>query len=252
MQNPKISIITVVYNSKLPFAKTLENIIGIDYPNKEIIVIDGGSTDGTKEVLEQNSIHIDLWLSEGDNGIYDAMNKALRIATGEYVWFINAGDLSYAPKVLENIFKGTEIYHDIYYGDTLVRSEDGKILGLRKKPLPKTLTPNSLKMGMVVCHQSFIARRKLLKAFDLKYRHSADYDQMIKAVRAARSIQNVNGILSVFTTGGYTSQHRIDGLKERFTIMRKQFGLWSAIASHIKIILCAPFMHYRKNKKTLL
>lgn len=246
MHNPKVSIITVVYNSKLPFEKTLENVIAIDYPNKEIIVIDGGSTDGTKQVLEQNSLHIDLWISEGDNGIYDAMNKALRIATGEYVWFINAGDAAYSPYVLENIFKGNEIHHDIYYGDTLVCREDGKTVGLRKKRLPKTLTPNALKDGMVVCHQSFIARRKLLKAFDLKYRHSADYDQMIKAVTAAKSILNVNGILSVFTLGGNTSKHRIAGLKERFTIMRKHFGLWATIVAHVKITLLAPFSHYRK------
>lgn len=249
MHNPKISIITVVYNSKLPFKKTLENIIAIHYPEKEIIVIDGGSTDGTKQILEQNSLHIDKWISESDNGIYDAMNKALRIATGEYVWFINAGDTAYSPYVLENIFKGNELLCDIYYGETLVCKENGKILGLRKKELPKTLTRNSLKRGMVVCHQSFIARRKLLKAFDLKYRHSADYDQMIKAVTAAKSIHRVNGILSVFTTGGNTSKHRVDGLKERFRIMRRHFGLYATIVAHIKIALQAPFSRYRSIKK---
>lgn len=248
MHNPKVSIITVVYNSKLPLEKTLENIFAIDYPNKEIIVIDGGSTDGTKQVIEQNSLHIDQWISENDNGIYDAMNKALRIATGEYVWFINAGDTAYSPYILENIFKGNEIHHDIYYGDTLVCDEEDHILGLRKKRLPKVLTRNSLKNGMVVCHQSFIARRKLLKAFDLKYRHSADYDQMIKAVTAAKSIQNLNEIVSVFTTGGNTSKHRIAGLKERFAIMRKHFGIWATIVAHLKIVVMAPFTRYRKLK----
>ncbi|MBE9487617.1 MAG: glycosyltransferase [Bacteroidetes bacterium] len=245
---PKVSIITVVYNAKDLFEKTISNIISLKYPNKEIIVIDGGSTDGTKAILEENSLKIDIWISEPDNGIYDAMNKALRIATGEYVWFINAGDLAYSPYVLEDIFKGRDLCHDIYYGDTLIVNENNKVLGLRKKKLPKKLTKNSFLNGMVVCHQSFIARRKLLNAFDLKYRHSADYEQMIKAVRDSKSIYRINDCLSIFMEGGHTSANRKAGLKERFEIMNRHFGLFKTIIAHIKITFKAPFSHYHKNE----
>lgn len=248
MDNPKVSVITVVYNSKDLFTRTLESIKNLKYSNKEVIVIDGGSTDGTKEVIERNSLYINTWISERDKGIYDAMNKALRLATGEYVWFINAGDYPFSPHILENIFKGREVYADIYYGETLIINDEGYILGLRKKKLPKKLTANAFLDGMVVCHQSFIAKKKILRPFDTRYKHSADYDQMIKAVKLAKSTYKVNGAVSVFAEGGHTEKNRMAGLKERYRIMKHYFGTFRTIFAHITIALKSPFRHYRKYK----
>ena len=253
MSTPKISIITVVYNAKELLSKTLDNIIAIDYPNKEIIVIDGGSTDGTKDVIISKSLDIQLWISEKDNGIYDAMNKGLRMATGDYIWYINAGDFVYSEDILNHIFKGKETYHDIYYGDTLVTDEDGNILGLRKKKPPIKLTTKSFLNGMVVCHQSFIAKKSILPPFDLNYKHSADYNQMILAVKSAKSTYKISSrIISIFTNGGHTSKYRIDGLKERYEIMKKQFGLLPTIVAHIGITLKSPLSHYRKASRRKL
>lgn len=248
MDAPKVSVITVVYNSKDLFTRTLESIKNLQYSNKEIIVIDGGSTDGTKEVIERNSLYLNIWLSESDKGIYDAMNKALRIATGDYIWFINAGDYPFSPLVLENIFKGREVYADIYYGETLVTDETGNILGLREKKLPKRLTVGSFRNGMVICHQSFIAKKSILKPFDTSYKHSADYDQMIKAVRLAKSTYKVNGVISVFAEGGHTQKNRMAGLRERYKIMRHYFGTFRTLLAHIAIAAKLPFKHYRKYK----
>ena len=91
MVYPKISIITVVYNAKSALQKTLDSIKQVRYPNKEVIIIDGGSTDGTKSVIEKNYLDISMWISEKDNGIYDAMNKAINMATGEFIWFMKIG-----------------------------------------------------------------------------------------------------------------------------------------------------------------
>ena len=103
---PRVSIITVVYNAAADLRLTLENLLQIKYENLELIVVDGGSTDGTRTVIEEFSLHIAHWVSEPDDGIYDAMNKGLRMSSGDYVWFVNAGDYAYDSHVLENIFKG--------------------------------------------------------------------------------------------------------------------------------------------------
>ncbi|MEG1649871.1 MAG: glycosyltransferase family 2 protein, partial [Rikenellaceae bacterium] len=190
MLKPKVSIITVVYNAKEALEKTINNIRQIDYENLEYIIVDGGSTDGTKEVIEANSLWVTSWISQPDKGLYDAMNKGMRLATGAYVWFINAGDFVYSPDILKNIFAGYENYADIYYGDTVILSENGGTKGLRGKKLPKKLTLRSFKMGMVVCHQSFIVKKSIAPIYNLRYKYAADVDWVMECTRRAKTILN--------------------------------------------------------------
>ena len=232
MVYPKVSIITVVYNAKSALQKTLDSIKQVRYPNKEVIIIDGGSTDGTKSVIEKNYLDISMWISEKDNGIYDAMNKAINIATGEFIWFMNAGDTIYDPYILESLFKGKEQFADFYYGDTLVVSATGKILGLRRKKPSKSLKWTSFKRGMTVCHQSMIIKRSIVPLYDLSYRYSSDFDWVIKILKKGAVVKNTNKIISVFETGGATTQNQSKSLEERYNIMVKYYGYADTIYHH--------------------
>ncbi len=246
MIKPKVSIITVVYNAREELQTTLENLASLKYQNKEIIVIDGNSTDGTKSVIEKFSIHINQWISEPDNGLYDAMNKGLRMATGEYVWFINAGDRVYDEYTLDNIFFGQEDEADVYYGDTLIVSATGEHLGLRKKRPPRKLSWYSLRKGMVVCHQSFLVKRAISPWYNTQYRYAADIEWMIEALKKAVSIRNTHLILSIYQEGGISVQNRKESLKERYQIMRLQYGTLLTLWNHLKFIFLSFRPKYRK------
>ena len=114
-ETTKISIVTVTYNCKDTVEKTIQNVLKQTYPNIEYIVIDGNSTDGTKEIIERYADRLAYWVSEPDKGIFDAMNKAIRIATGEWILFLNSGDYFIKPTIIDEVFKW---YND--NGETLI------------------------------------------------------------------------------------------------------------------------------------
>ncbi|HZH55525.1 MAG TPA: glycosyltransferase family 2 protein [Sphingobacteriaceae bacterium] len=119
---PTLSVITVVYNNVKDIARTLHSVLDQSYPHIEYVVVDGGSTDGTLAVLRQYEDRISQLISEPDEGIYDAMNKGLRMATGDYVLFMNSGDELYASNTVEAVFASASD-SDIYYGETELRNE---------------------------------------------------------------------------------------------------------------------------------
>ncbi len=239
---PKISFITVVYNDAVGLQKTLQNLIDARYPNKEIIVIDGNSVDSTPLVALEYADYISHFSSEPDAGIYDAMNKGIAVASGQYVWFVNAGDTVENIETLYDLFTTDHFLADIYYGETVIVGECGSELGLRRKKPPIRLTVGSFREGMLVCHQSFLMRRSLCPLYDLQYRYSADYKWMIDCVRVAKSSVNTGVVLSRFVLGGATSRHHRASLFERFGIMRAEYGLFVALLMHLKFLLYAPFV----------
>lgn len=249
---PIVSIITVVRNNAQALEKTLNNLLSLDYPAKELIIIDGASSDSTPQVIERFAEHISYSISEKDSGLYDAMNKGIRAASGEYLWFINAGDTVFSPSTLQNIFSPGENptqLADIYYGETLVCTPDGSPLGLRRKPLPHTLSWHSLSRGMVVCHQSFIVRRNIAPLYDLSYRYVADIEWVIESLKAARSIVFTHQIMSCFETGGISTRHRNAGLRERWHIMCHHYGLARTVTAHIGFLFDIFTPTYRPYKQ---
>lgn len=249
MDFPKISIITVVYNSADLLQRTIDSVSALKYTNIEYIIVDGNSTDGTKSLIEKNYLSISSWISEPDGGIYDAMNKAIEMATGDYLWFINAGDTIYDPYILQNIFGGREQYSDFYYGDTIIMSETGKILGLRRKKPSRKLRWTSFKRGMTVCHQSIVVRRSVVPKYDLQYRYSSDFDWVIKILKSGVSVQNTHCIMSIFAEGGATTKNHTKSLKERWNIMCKYYGLAMTTISHAMFCLNILLPKYRKFAK---
>ena len=238
---PLVSIIIVTFNAIEKLRLTIENIMTLESDNYEIVVQDGASTDGTTDYLSGLDSRV-RWLSEPDGGIYDAMNRAIDRARGKYLWFINAGDRIWSNKVLDSIDGSA----DIYYGETLIASPEGKILGLRKKRLPKRLTWRSFLRGMVVCHQSILVSREIAPKYDLGYKTAADIEWVIASLRRATRIVNMHRVVSVFELGGESTRNRSLALRERFEIMRRNFGLVLTVAAHIGFVFGALKPRFRK------
>ena len=245
---PKISIITVVFNGKSLIERTIKSVLAQSYTNTEYLIIDGASSDGTLEIAERYQSQIALLLSGKDDGIYDAMNKGLKHATGDYILFLNAGDELFSKDTLSQIFALGDA--DVYYGNTAVIAESGKILGDRRLSPPEMLTWKSLKFGMCVSHQSFIAKRSLCENYDLKYLISADIDWVISVLKKAQRITNTNSYISKFLEGGTSNKRRKKALVERFAIMSKHYGFISTVFNHLYILVRYPFHKLFKKSMT--
>ena len=180
--HPKFSIITVTYNAGAVLEDTIQSVITQTYKNVEYIIVDGGSKDRTLQIIEQYKEHIHTVISEPDKGLYDAMNKGIKLATGDYLCFLNAGDELHEDDTLQlmvhSITEST--LPDVLYGDTAIVDEEGHFLHMRRLAPPENLNWKSFKEGMLVCHQAFFARRDLVEPYNLHYRFSADFDWCIR------------------------------------------------------------------------
>ncbi|MCF0191522.1 MAG: glycosyltransferase [Marinilabiliaceae bacterium] len=231
----KLSIITVTYNAEETLERTIKSVEQQSCDSIEYIIIDGGSTDNTLGIAENHRGSIDILVSEPDNGIYDAMNKGLSIASGEYVWFLNSGDEIASNETVDMLLSEAMNTADVIYGDTIMTSLDGSIIGGRRLSPPEKLTWKSFRNGMVVCHQSFIARRLLCSDYDTSYRFSADYEWCLKILKKSHEIYHTHSVISRFLDGGITKQNIIPGLRERFKIMSNHFGFFMTCLYHIPI-----------------
>lgn len=228
---PVVSIITVVFNDHKRIEKTILSVINQSYPHMEYLIVDGGSTDGTLEVIDKYRDQAKV-TSEPDHGLYDAMNKGLRAARGDYVWFLNSGDQVFSRETVEQMIDSLEEAPDIIYGGTMIIDENQQEIGDRRLKPPAQLTWRSFRQGMIVCHQSFIVRRDLAPEYNLDYRLSADIDWAIRAAKNASRVYNANLILSRFLEGGLTTHNIRAGLKERFRIMTRYYGFIPTLLRH--------------------
>ncbi len=236
---PQISIITVVYNGGALLEKTILSVLSQTYTNIEYIIVDGKSTDGTLSIIEKYKSKIAKVISEKDNGLYHAMDKGLKLATGKYVWFMNCGDQINDEKTVERIFE-KNVDADIYYSDTALIDEQGKYLSLLSEvshnTAPDPLTPQAMSRGMAVCHQSFIVKRSIAPAFDLHYKISADIDWVIKCLKQSSANCKLSFCLSKFLVGGISSQNKWRAVRERFVLYTKHFGLSRNLYNHIFVV----------------
>ncbi|MEQ1746666.1 MAG: glycosyltransferase family 2 protein [Saprospiraceae bacterium] len=238
------SIITVVFNGRSLLPGTVESVRRQTFTGIEYIIVDGGSTDGTVDLVRQYAAEMPnlRWISEKDNGLYDAMNKGLRMATGDFVWFINCGDHLHAPDTVEKTAALVGPETDVLYGDTLLvndaREPAGLMSQLGTRPLPTRLAWRDYLGGMLVVHQSFVARRSLAP----EYRGDnlcADYDWCIKILKKSRQNAHTNLVLSDYLMGGMSKKRHRQSLLDRFRVMREHFGLLSALFAHLWIVVRA-------------
>lgn len=244
---PKLTVITIVYNNVRDIERTINSVLNQTYPKIEYIVIDGKSTDGTLDIIEKYKTKIYKIVSEPDKGIYDAMNKGLALATGDYVLFMNSGDEIYDETTVEDIFESAP-GADIYYGETEMYNDDWESLGRRRHEAPDEFDWKSFKYGMSISHQAIYIRRSIITPYDLNYKYSSDIDWIIKAAKKASSIVNVRRYVAKYLVGGMSKKKHRESLKERFKIFTKYYGLVPNILNHVIIAgnLAFYFLKYKR------
>lgn len=236
---PTFSVITVTYNADKVLEETIQSVITQTYHHVEYILVDGASTDGSMNIVNKYRNHIAKVVSEPDQGLYDAMNKGIDLATGDYLCFLNAGDSFHEDDTLQQIVHSitTPVLPDILYGETAIVDAQGHFLQMRRLSAPTVLTWESFKEGMLVCHQAFFAKHTLVKPYDLSYRFSADFDWCIRCLKQAKLIHNTHLVLIDYLSEGLTTQHHRASLVERFRIMSKYYGWLSTVFHHLGFVL---------------
>lgn len=205
----KLSVITINYNNRDGLRRTIESVAAQTYRDFEYIIIDGGSTDGSTEVIRQYADRTAHWVSEKDNGIYHAMNKGVKAAHGEYCMFLNSGDCFYSQDVLQNVFS-QNVHADIVCGD-LTTEDGGKFLA------PEEITMSFMMRGSLP-HPAAFTRRTLLVAhpFNERSRIIADHEFFMYAlIKMNASYQKLDGIVSVFDLTGISTMTHQYGEDER-------------------------------------
>ena len=234
--NPKLSVITIVYNNVAAIERTMLSVLNQTYKNIEYILIDGASTDGTIDVINKYKDKLAVFVSAPDKGIYDAMNKGLALATGDYVLFMNSGDEIYSPETVAAVF-ASAISGDIYYGETEMFDENWKSLGQRRHRAPEHFNWHSFKFGMNVSHQAIYIKRSLTQPFDSKYKYSSDIDWILKSTKKSSSIVNTHLYVAKYLVGGISKKKHLASLKERFKILSHYYGFIPNLLNHIIIAL---------------
>lgn len=248
----QLSIITITYNAEQFLERTIQSILAQTDQNFEYIIIDGKSKDGTLAIAEKYKSRVNKLISEPDKGLYDAMNKGLKNATGDFVWFMNAGDEINDNQAVANIYKTISDNTDVLYGDTYFVDNDGNIQGLRSEitphRLPKNLQWQDMKLGMLVCHQAFIARKSIASLY-MENNLSADVDWEIECLKNARNIQYLDFVVAKYLTGGISNKQLKRSLLDRYEVLKKHFGLTGAITAHLQILFRGVSLIVKKRGK---
>jgi glycosyltransferase involved in cell wall biosynthesis len=221
----KLSIITINLNNKAGLEKTIHSVITQSFRDYEYIVIDGASSDGSKELMDHYKTEIAYKISEKDSGIYNAMNKGIRLAKGEYCLFLNSGDYLFSDDVLEKIFK-TDVTEEIVYGDMMIDYGDNKMVTGRQ---PEKITFEFMVEATLWHPVSFIKRNLLNKTggFNERYKIVSDYEFFIRTIiLEGVSTRYVPVIVSVFNTEGIGSSKAYDDIhqKERSQVLNEYFS----------------------------
>ena len=232
---PVFSVITVTYNAAAVLEDTIQSVIAQTYHHVEYIIVDGASKDGTTGIIDRYRDRIARVVSEPDGGLYDAMNKGIALATGDYLCFLNAGDSFHEDDTLQQIVHSLAP-HDtlpgVIYGETDLVDCEGHFVRKRRLSAPEVLTWKSFHQGMLVCHQAFFARRDLVEPYDLRYRFSADFDWCIRVMKKAHVLHNAHLVVIDYLDEGLTTANRRASLLERFRIMCRHYGVLSTVLHH--------------------
>lgn len=238
---PKISVITVVFNGVSSIEETVSNVLDQSYENLEYIVIDGGSNDGTQDLIKKYQDKISLWISEPDRGIYDAMNKGIAKASGEYVIFMNCGDKFYDADTVKSFFiKNTN--EDVIYGDTILNTE-GNMQFCKAKQI------EMIKYGMPFCHQSVFVKLKLMKdrKFSLNYKLASDYDFFLSLYCDNKfTFKKIDNLVSIYDNCGASMS--LKTIEEKYIISKFYFSFSKSSAFHYYLLKYYTLTSFLKRK----
>lgn len=240
----KISIITITYNAAQWLERTMLSVLAQTSKDYEYIIVDGASTDGTVDIIKRLEPQFEgrlSWYSEPDKGLYDAMNKGIERAVGDYVWFVNAGDEIYSPSTLAHMIAAATDETHIIYGKACIVNAEGVKVSEHHKVTPPNLQRKHFLNGLVVCHQAIVVSRAIAGKYNTDYRICADYDWCVRAVSASKQNVYLDEYVCKFLTEGVSKKQRKRAWKERFRIMCTHFGIARTLWAHVLIVLKYPF-----------
>lgn len=240
----KISIITITYNAAQWLERTMLSVLAQTSKDYEYIIVDGDSTDGTVDIIKRLEPQFKgrlSWHSEPDKGLYDAMNKGIERAVGDYVWFVNAGDEIYSPSTLAHMIAAATDETHIIYGKACIVNAEGVKVSEHHKVTPPNLQRKHFLNGLVVCHQAIVVSRAIAGKYNTDYRICADYDWCVRAVSASKQNVYLDEYVCKFLTEGVSKKQRKRAWKERFRIMCTHFGIARTLWAHVLIVLKYPF-----------
>ena len=256
----RFTVVTITYNAETVLQRTLDSVFAQTYKGVEHLIIDGASKDRTLALVEaykqksdeSETEHKVIIQSEPDHGIYDAMNKGLTQASGDYIVFVNAGDCFPKADTLEQVVhrcKLTEMptaeLPGVLYGNTDVVDGDGHYLHPRRLQPPAKLTWRSFRLGMLVCHQAFYARTDIAKnlQYDTRYRFSADVDWCIRVMRETERmglpLYNIGIVVANYMEEGQTTKNHKASLRERYLVMQRHYGVIQTFLLHCWFVVRA-------------
>lgn len=229
---PHVSIVTVNLNMADGLARTIASVAVQEFRSREYIVIDGGSRDGSLELLHDNAGLITRCVSEPDRGIYDAMNKGVAMARGQWVLFLNSGDSFASSDALSRVFAAEEPDDDLLYGNSLVRYRSGAA------HLATAAAADKLPFGMICSHQALLARRELLMAAPFRIgKIRSDYEFLLACWKNGRCFKRIDVLVAEIEAGGLSDRKRIPALRERAALLRKAGLLRPAVMASLGIAL---------------
>jgi glycosyltransferase involved in cell wall biosynthesis len=247
-----LSIITITYNAEQFLERTIQSILAQTDQNFEYIIIDGKSKDKTLRIISTYKNRVNQLISEPDKGLYDAMNKGLKLANGDFVWFMNAGDEINDNQAVEKIYQAISDKTDVLYGDTYFVNNEGEIQGLRSEitphRLPKVLKWQDMRLGMLVCHQAFIVRKSITPLY-MGNNLSADVDWEIECLKRAKEVKYLDFVVAKYLTGGVSNQQLKRSLLDRYEVLKKHFGFIGAVIAHVQILWRGVFLMAKKGGK---
>lgn len=213
---PLITVVTVVYNGAEFLEETIKSVIEQTYDNVEYIIVDGGSIDGTLEIIKKYDNAIDYWVSEPDKGIYDAMNKGIDLGSGVWINFMNAGDFFYESDTLHKVFDSKSPLADTHaiFGDHEVRYPN-------KRKKIKAGKVKDLWKGSQFCHQSVFFETLYHKQnkYNLSKLIAADFEVLYVGYLKGLNFTKIDGYVSTVTAGGVSDAKRIESLLEQWSIV---------------------------------
>lgn len=243
---PCVTVITVVFNSAETLEETIRSVVNQTYRNVEYIVVDGASTDGSVDIIRKYENSVDYWVSEPDDGIYDAMNKGVKHAKGEWVILMNSGDRFFCETTLANLINQITGCPDVAYGDVQVlrNGRPAQVIPSKRISVPLRTMP--------ACHQSMMIKTELLRRFpyDTGISIAADFDNLCRIVTSGGVTQQIPLVISLVSAGGVSDSNRDEVYKQYQLISSRSFGesitsslfymghrLWERIKLRVKKIV---------------
>lgn len=227
---PEFSIVTVTFNCQETIEETMKSVFSQTYTNYEYLVIDGKSTDRTPKIVSRYASSLAAFISENDRGIYDAMNKGIRLAKGRWILFLNSGDVLADPSVLEKVAAVADSTSaDVLYGDILIRKSGELIVKPASEPCNKH--------RMYFCHQSAFTRLAVMKAlpFDLRFKLSADFYFFKQCYYKGLSFRHIPLPLVIYDRNGISNRHRLAGLSENVKVVKCLDRGWTRVTFLLRL-----------------